>query len=386
MTPGPDHIPFNRAFSVGGEADAVSEAVDSAHLSADGEFSRRCERWLQDWSGSPRALLTPSCTAALEMAAILVEVGPGDEVIMPSYTFSSTANAFALRGATPVFIDIREDTLNLDETLVADAVTDRTRAIVPMHYAGVACEMEAIGELAAARDLAVVEDAAQGIMADRSGRALGSLGSALGAISFHETKDVTSGEGGALLVNDEAFAERAEILRDKGTNRKQFFRGQVDKYTWVDLGSSYGMSELNAAFLWVQLEAAERITELRLHAWGRYHDAFAELEAQGRLRRPVVPEGCRHNAHMYYLLLPDQAARDALLDELRAADINAVFHYIPLHSSPAGERYGRAHGELPVTDGASSRIVRLPLFASISDEQLDRVIDSVREAVARLPA
>ncbi len=377
MSAGDELIPFNRPYGVGEEAESVQAAIDAGHLSADGPFTRHCEDWLQQWSGSPRALLTPSCSAALEMAAMLIGAGPGDEVIMPSYTFSSTANAFAMRGATPVFVDVREDTLNLDETLIAEAVTPATKAIVPVHYAGVACEMEPIVELAEEEGLAVVEDAAQGIVSTRKGKALGSLGGALGTLSFHETKDVTSGEGGALLVNDESLVERAEIMRDKGTNRQQFFRGQVDKYTWVELGSSWGMSDLNAAFLWVQLQAAERISQLRHRVWDRYHAAFEGLESEGRLRRPVVPPGCSHNAHMYYLLLPDRAGRDQLLDHLRAQQVYAVFHYVPLHSSPAGRKYGRAHGELSVTESASGRLLRLPLFADMQDDQVERVIEAV---------
>jgi dTDP-4-amino-4,6-dideoxygalactose transaminase len=382
MNPGSEQVPFSLALCVGGEVDAIQEAIDNGHLFADGPFTRRCEEWLEGWSGSQRALLTTSCTAALEMAAMLIEAGPGDEVIMPSYTFSSTANAFALRGATPVFVDIREDTLNLDETRLAEAVTPATKAVVPVHYAGVGCEMDRILEVAAAHELSVIEDAAQGILSTRRGEALGGLGR-LGALSFHQTKDVTCGEGGALLVNDEDLVERADILRDKGTNRKQFFRGEVDKYTWTDLGSSYGLSDLNAAFLWVQLQAAERISAMRHQVWDRYHRAFEQLEEGGRLRRPVIPADCRHNAHIYYLLLPDPPARDALLRDLRAQNIHAVFHYVPLHSSPAGRRLGRAQGDLRVTDSVSKRIIRLPLFAGIRDDQVERVIEVVSEGVAR---
>jgi dTDP-4-amino-4,6-dideoxygalactose transaminase len=378
---GPGHVPFNRAYSAGEEASAVQEAIEAGHLSADGPFSESCVQWLQDWSGSARVLLMPSCTAALETAALLAELGPGDEVIMPSYTFPSTANAVVLRGATPVFVDIRPDTLNLDEALIEDALTSSTRAILPVHYAGVGCEMGPILELAGDRGLSVIEDAAQGILASRGGRPLGSMG-ALGAISFHETKAVTSGEGGALLVNDESLVERAEIIRDKGTNRRQFFEGTVDKYTWVDLGSSYGMSDLNAAFLWVQLRAAAEITRMRLELWDRYQDAFAELEQRELVRRPVSPDGCEHNAHLYYLLLPSPEARAAFLRELRSAGVDAVFHYVPLHSAPAGTRFSRAHGELSVTDRVSSTVVRLPLWAGMEDAQQERVITVATEALS----
>lgn len=372
-----EHIPFNRAYGSGGEAAAVQEAINLGYLAADGPFTSRCEEWLQEWSGSRRVFLTPSCTAALEAAAILIDVGPGDEVIMPSYTFVSTANAFVLRGATPVFVDIRPDTLNIDETLVADAITPATKAIVPVHYGGIGCEIEPIAELADQHGISLVEDAAQGILAARKGRPLGSMG-ALGAVSFHETKDVTCGEGGALLVNDESLIERAEIVRDKGTDRKRFFRGQVDKYTWVDVGSSFGLSDLNAAFLWVQLQAASHIKRLRCEAWDSYHRAFEPLEEEGVLRRPVVPDDCDPNAHMYYLLLENQQVRDALIRKLRERNIDAVFHYIPLHSSPGGRQFGRTHGELANTDDLATRLVRLPLWAGMTPEHVDRVADGVR--------
>jgi dTDP-4-amino-4,6-dideoxygalactose transaminase len=325
--------------------------------------------------------MTTSCTAALEMAAILADVGPGDEVVMPSFGFVSTATAFVLRGATPVFVDVREDTLNMDPELAAAAVTPATAAIVPVDYAGVGCDIGALRELADERGLMVIEDAAQGLMASRDGRALGSFGD-LGALSFHETKNVTCGEGGALLVNDPELIERAEILRDKGTNRQRFERGETAKYTWVDIGSSYGMSDLNAAFLWGQLEEAEEITASRIATWERYHEAFAELEADGLARRPIVPDACIHNAHMYYLLLSGPDERRQVIDDLDERGINAVFHYVPLHSSPAGQRYGRTSGELPVTDDASGRLLRLPMWADMSDETVVTVIDAVRETVA----
>jgi dTDP-4-amino-4,6-dideoxygalactose transaminase len=319
----------------------------------------------------------------LEMAAILAEVGPGDEVVMPSYTFVSTANAFVLRGAKPVWVDIREDTLNLDERLVESAITERTRAIVPVHYAGVGCDMEAIGEIARRHRLLVIEDAAQGIMAwhGPEERALGAMGH-LGALSFHETKNVSCGEGGALLVNDPRWIRRAEILQEKGTNRHEFFRGTVDKYTWVDVGSSFLLSEVSAAFLAAQLEYAASITGRRLRIWDAYFEAFAPLEEAGLLRRPVVPPGCRHNAHMFYVLAKDRAARDALISRLADRGVHAVFHYVPLHSSPAGRQHGRPGGDLPVTDDVSGRVVRLPLWPDLDDESVRLVIEAVYGALA----
>jgi dTDP-4-amino-4,6-dideoxygalactose transaminase len=372
--------PFNRPAVTGRELSYVAEAIAAGHLSGDGAFTRRCHAWLQERTGAAKALLTHSCTGALEMAAILAGVGPGDEVIMPSYTFVSTANAFVLRGATPVFVDVRPDTLNLDERLVAEAVTGRTRAIVPVHYAGVACEMDPIVALAAERGLLVVEDAAQGVGSTYRGRPLGAIGD-LGALSFHETKNVISGEGGALLARDERFAARAEVIREKGTNRSAFFRGAVDKYTWVDIGSSYLPSEIIAAFLWAQFEAADDLTGRRMAVWERYHAAFADLEAAGAARRPVVPAHCTHNAHMYYLLLPDLETRQRLIAELKAAGIGAVFHYVPLHSAPAGERFGRTHGDLPNTQRASDCLVRLPLWAGV-EPQVDAIVDAVRAVLA----
>ncbi len=378
-----DHVPFNRPYYVGDEHRRVLDAIAAGHISASGAFTDRCERELEERLGAPRVLLTPSGTAALEAAALLLDLGPGDEVIMPSYTFASTANAFALRGAVPVFVDIREDTLNLDEGLVEAAVTPRTRAIVPVHYAGVGCEIGVLGELADRHGLAIVEDAAHAAMAAHRGRPLGTFGR-LGALSFHETKNLTCGEGGALIVNDPALVARAEILRDKGTNRSAFLRAEIDRYTWVEIGSSLGLSDLNAAFLWAQLGDADAITAARLRIWSRYHRAFAELEALGLVRRPVVPAHCDHNAHMYYLLLPDQSARDALIAGLRGRGVDAVFHYVPLHSSPAGRRVGRCSGSLGQTDRQSGRIVRLPLWAAMTGEIVDRVIAAVEDAVTRV--
>jgi len=372
-------IPFNKPFMTGRELWYIAQAHTNGHLSGDGTFTKKCHAWLESNTGSRRALLTHSCTAALEMAALLAGIGPGDEVIMPSYTFVSTANAFVLRGAVPVFVDIRPDTLNIDETKIEAAITPRTRAIVPVHYAGVACEMDTIMDIAQRHKLVVIEDAAQGIMSTYKGRALGSIGH-LGAFSFHETKNIISGEGGALLVNAPEFAERAEIIREKGTNRSQFFRGQVDKYTWVDVGSSYLPGEVIAAFLWAQMEEAESITARRLALWDRYHAALAPLEAAGKLRRPVVPEQCTHNAHMYYVLLDSLDQRTRVMASMKEGGVNTVFHYVPLHSAPAGREHSRAHGSMEHTDGLSERLLRLPLWVGLED-QLDKVVAALADAL-----
>jgi len=373
-------IPFGWPHMTGKELYYIAEAHFNGHLAGDGPFTKRCHGWLEAYSGCTKALLTHSCTAALEMAALLLDIQPGDEIIMPSYTFVSTANAFVLRGGVPVFVDIREDTLNLNEQLIESAVTPRTRAIVPVHYAGVACEMDVIMAIASRHGLKVVEDAAQGMMASYKGRALGSIGD-LGGYSFHQTKNVISGEGGALLVNDPSLVSRAEIIREKGTDRSRFFRGEVDKYTWQETGSSFLPGELIAAFLWAQLEEADRITQQRLVSWQRYHDLLKPLEAKGMLRCPVVPEKCEHNGHMYYVLLPETSDRQAILQELDRHEINAVFHYVPLHSSPAGRRYGRAHGELPVTNSLSERLVRLPLYVGLTEEQQEEVVRVLKGAL-----
>ncbi|MDP3888359.1 dTDP-4-amino-4,6-dideoxygalactose transaminase [Hydrogenophaga sp.] len=374
-------IPFNWPHMTGKELHYIAEAHLNGCLAGDGPFTKRCHGWLEQKSGCCKALLTHSCTAALEMAALLLDIQPGDEIIMPSYTFVSTANAFVLRGGVPVFIDIREDTLNLDENLIEAAITSRTRAIVPVHYAGVACEMDTIMEVAERHGLQVVEDAAQGVMATYKGRPLGSIGH-LGAYSFHETKNVISGEGGALLVNDPAFALRAEIIREKGTDRSRFFREEVDKYTWQEIGSSFLPGELIAAFLWAQLEEADRITKERLASWRRYHELLAPLEAKGVLRRPIVPETCQHNAHMYYVLLSPEIDRQGILAELKRNDIWSVFHYVPLHSSPAGVRYCRTHGDLGVTARQSEKLIRLPLWIGLSTKQQDRVVEVLCNAIA----
>lgn len=360
--------PFNRPYMTGREFVYIAEAHANGMLAGDGPFTKHCHEHLEKQFGVHTALLTHSCTAALELSALLARIEPGDEVIMPSYTFTSTANAFVLRGGVPVFVDIRPDTLNLDEKLVEAAITPRTKAIVPVHYAGVACEMDTLLDIARRHRLMVIEDAAQGVGSTYHGKPLGSLGD-LGCLSFHETKNVISGEGGALLTNDEALAARAEIIREKGTNRSQFFRGQVDKYTWMDIGSSYLPGEIIAAFLAAQIEEADEITRQRLAIWTTYHQWLADAEKSGKLRRPIVPAHCQHNAHMYYVLLPDLEHRTAFIDRLRQVGVNSVFHYIPLHNAPAGQRYGRAHGELPVTVEMSERLVRLPLWLGLEEQQ-----------------
>ncbi len=373
-------VPFNVPHLTGREVAYVQEAIAARRFAGNGPFGDRCAAWLREATLAQAALVVHSATAALEMAALLCEVQAGDEVLMPSYTFVSTANAFVLRGAVPVFCDIRADTLNLDEDGLQDAITPRTRAIVAVHYGGVACEMDAILALAHRHGLRVVEDAAQGLGATYRGRPLGSLGDAA-ALSFHESKNVMSGEGGALLVNDPAWAQRAEILQEKGTDRRSFFRGEVEEYTWRDVGSSYLLGELPAAFLLAQLEETERITADRLASWERYHERLAPLEDLGRARRPVVPAHCGHNAHLYYLLLADHETRDRVIRALAAEGVAAVFHYVPLHSSPAGRRYGRAAGELAVTDSSAARLVRLPMWAGMGECDVDRVIEVVYGAL-----
>jgi dTDP-4-amino-4,6-dideoxygalactose transaminase len=372
-------IPFNKPFMTGRELWYIAQAHTNGHLSGDGQFTKKCHAWLERSTGARRALLTHSCTAALEMSALLAELQPGDEVIMPSYTFVSTANAFVMRGAVPVFVDIRPDTLNIDETKIEAAITARTRVILPVHYAGVACEMDTIMDIARRHKLFVIEDAAQGIMSTYKGRPLGTIGH-MGAYSFHETKNIIAGEGGALLVNDPALAERAEIIREKGTNRSQFFRGQVDKYTWVDIGSSYLPGEVIAAFLWAQMEEADNITTRRLALWDTYHAALAPLEAEGKLRRPVLPEGCQHNAHMYYILLESLEQRTRVIADLKRQGVGAVFHYVPLHSAPYGVKHSRHHGDMTHTDQLSDRLLRLPLWVGLEDQQ-ERVQQALREAL-----
>ena len=357
----------------GEETRYILEAHANGQLAGNGPFTQKCQAWMETKTGCIKTLLTHSCTAALEMAALLIDLKPGDEVIMPSYTFVSTANAFVLRSAVPVFIDIREDTLNMDETLIEAAITSKTKAIVVVHYAGVSCEMHAIMTLAEQHGLFVIEDAAQGVMSSYYNKPLGSIGH-LAAFSFHETKNVISGEGGCLLINDQRFVERAEILWEKGTNRSSFFRGEVDKYTWVDVGSSFLPGELIAAFLWAQLQHSEEITDRRLQLWQHYHQAFSTTETGDVIRRPLIPDYCQHNAHMYYLLLNSLEARSDFIVWMKEHHILTVFHYVPLHLAPAGIRYCRTSGQLPVTESLSNRIVRLPLWPDLENQQ-QRVID-----------
>jgi dTDP-4-amino-4,6-dideoxygalactose transaminase len=373
-------IPFNHPFTTGEEFSYIGEAIENLHLSGNGPFADRCTHWLEDELGCQRALLTSSCTSALEMAMLLADIGVGDEVIMPSFTFVTSASSVAMRGAIPVFVDIREDTLNLDERRVEGAITSRTRAIMPMHYAGVACTMQDISAIAKRHGLIVIEDAAQGISASYRGNSLGTIGD-LGCISFHETKNLICGEGGALLINRSDWVERGEIIQEKGTDRARFLRGQVDRYTWVDLGSSFLMSEINAAFLWAQIQHAEEILARRMAIWLAYHERLASLEEAAALRRPTIPVDRRHNAHMYYILLEDRDRRDRLIRILEMHNIYALFHYIPLHSAPAGERFGRVAEELPVTDRMSERLLRLPFWVEMSESDVDRVCSVIEEAL-----
>lgn len=373
-------IPFNHPYTTGDEFRYIGEAIENLHLSGNGPFSERCARWLEVLLGCERALLTSSCTSALEMAMLVADIGRGDEVIMPSFTFVTTASSVVLRGAIPVFVDVREDTLNLDERRVEAAITSRTRAIMPVHYAGVACELDGLSEIAERHGLVIIEDAAQGVSALYRSRSLGTLGD-LGCVSFHETKNLICGEGGALLVNREDWVERAEIIQEKGTDRARFLRGQVDRYTWMDLGSSFLMSEINAAFLWAQIEHAEEILARRMAIWRAYHERLAALEATGLLRRPMIPGDRRHNAHMYYVLLEDRDRRDRIIAALAEQSIHALFHYVPLHSSPAGERFGRMAEALPVTDRASERLLRLPLWVGMGESEVERVCRVLEQAL-----
>ncbi|HYO87792.1 MAG TPA: dTDP-4-amino-4,6-dideoxygalactose transaminase [Candidatus Limnocylindrales bacterium] len=370
-------IPFNKPYMTGRELGYIADAVTSGHLSGDGQYTRRCHTFLEGALGVPKALLTTNCTHALEMAALLLDIQPGDEVIVPSFTFVSTVNAFVLRGAKPVFIDIRPDTLNLDETLLERLMTPRTRAIVPVHYAGVGCAMEVITEAAARHGVAIVEDNAHGLFGRYRGQYLGTFGT-LATQSFHETKNFTCGEGGALLINDPALIERAEIIREKGTNRSRFFRGMVDKYTWVDVGSSYLPSDALAAYLWAQFEAREDIQARRAHIWARYEVELADWAEAVGVRRPIVPAECEQAYHMYYLLLPSLEARTALIAHLRAHGILAVFHYLPLHLSDMGRQFGGRVGDCPVTEDLSDRLLRLPLFNSMTEDEQSRVLETIR--------
>ncbi|MFM2309632.1 MAG: dTDP-4-amino-4,6-dideoxygalactose transaminase [Chloroflexota bacterium] len=373
-------VAFNQPYMTGKELEYIADAYRLGKLSGNGKYTKLCHGWLQERTTADKVLLTHSCTSALEMASILCDLQPGDEVIMPSYTFVSTANAVVLRHATPVFVDIRPDTMNINELLIEAAITPRTKAICVVHYAGVGCEMDTIMEIARRYDLRVIEDAAQGFMSTYKGRALGSIGE-FAAMSFHETKNVISGEGGALFVNNPAYSDLAEIIWEKGTDRSKFFRGEVDKYTWQHVGSSFLPSELIAAFLWAQLEHGQTITQSRLDVWDFYHSAFQSLEASEHLRRPVVPAECGHNAHMYYLIMPTNELRDQAMEALKELNINAIFHYIPLHSSPGGLRYTRAHGSMDVTDSLSGRLLRLPLWNHMPQQLWAEVATAVEKVV-----
>lgn len=375
-------IPFNIPPYVGTELDYVKQAVDNKKICGDGPFTKKCHEWLEKAFDCQKALLTTSGTTALEMAAILCDLKPGDEVILPSFTFSTTATAFVLVGAKLVFVDIRPDTMNIDETKIEAAITDRTKVIVPVHYAGVACEMDTIMEIARKHNLLVVEDSAQGVMGTYKGKALGTIGE-LGCYSFHETKNYSMGEGGALMINDSKYNERAEIIREKGTNRARFFRGQVDKYTWVDYGSSYLPSDMNAAYLWGELEVAAKINNNRLSTWSAYHDAFSELESQQLVDLPTIPEACKHNAHMFYIKLKNLEQRTDFISFLKSRGVQASFHYVPLHSSPAGERFGRFDGVDEFTTKESDRLVRLPMYYGMSKEDRDHVIETVLSYFSR---
>lgn len=378
LSPAGPAVPFNRPSFEGKEQVYIAQAIANGHISGDGPFTKRCQAFLEESLGVPRVLLTTSCTHALEMAAVLLDIRPGDEVIVPSYTFVSTVNAFVLRGARPVFADVRPDTLNLDETRLEPLITERTKAVVPVHYAGVGCEMRAIGKIAARHDLTVVEDNAHGLFGRYRGRHLGTFG-ALAALSFHETKNFYCGEGGALIVNDPALADRADVIREKGTNRARFLEGRVEKYTWVDIGSSWLPSDLLAAFLYAQLEAKERILEKRRRVWERYHESLSGWAADRNVRLPVVPKGCLPSYHMYYLIVPSPRNRAALIRHLKSRGILGVFHYQPLHLSDMGRLYGGKPGDCPVTEHVSERLIRLPFYNNLDSEGQDRVIRAIRE-------
>lgn len=369
-------IPFNVPPYIGKEDKYIKQAIDSRKICGDGQFTKKCNEKFEEITGAKKVLMTTSGTSALEMAALLADIKPGDEVIMPSYTFVSTANAFVLRGATIVFVDIRPDTMNIDENLIEDAITEKTKAIVPVHYGGVACEMDTICDIAKRHNLVVVEDAAQGVMSFYKGRALGSIGD-FGCYSFHETKNYSMGEGGAVLVNHEKNVERAEIIREKGTNRTKFFRGQVDKYTWVDLGSSYLQSELNCAYLYAQIENPDIINDDRLKSWNTYYELLTPLKEKGCIDLPVVPEGCVHNAHMFYIKTNDLEERSKLIAFLKENGITAVFHYIPLHSAPAGQKFGRFHGEDKYTTKESERLLRLPMYYGLEKKDIEYVVNAI---------
>ena len=371
-------INFNVPPFTGREMEYIKQAVENQKICGDGPFTKKCNEWIEQHTGTKKCLLTTSCTHATELTALLADIKEGDEVIMPSYTFVSTADAFVLRGAKIVFVDIRPDTMNIDEQLIEDAITERTRAIVPVHYAGVACEMDTIMAIAKRHNLLVIEDAAQGIMASYKGKALGAIGD-MGCFSFHETKNFSMGEGGALLLKDEKYIEDAEIFREKGTDRSKFFRGQVDKYRWMNYGSSYLPSDMNAAYLWAQLEMADEITNARLARWNQYNELLQPLKERGILELPFIPEGCVHNGHMYYAKAKDVQERTALIDFLKENGIWSVFHYVPLHSAPAGIRFGCFHGEDKYTTRESERLFRLPMFYTLKEEEVDYIVSKVKE-------
>ena len=374
-------INFNVPPFTGKEMEYIKMAVESEKICGDGQFTKKCNEWIEERTGTAKCLLTTSCTHALEMAALLGDIKPGDEVILPSYTFVSTADAFVARGATVVFVDIRPDTMNIDETKIEAAITHKTKAIVPVHYAGVACEMDTIMDIARRHKLLVIEDAAQGVMSSYKGKALGAIGD-YGCFSFHETKNYTMGEGGAILIQDPARIEDAEVIREKGTNRSKYYRGQIDKYTWIDFGSSYLPSDMNAAYLYAQLELADEINKARVHIWNTYYEGLQQLAQTGKIELPVVPEGCVHNAHMFYIKARDLKERTALIDFLKKNNIWSVFHYIPLHSAPAGLKFGRFHGEDVYTTKESERLCRLPMYYGLKDEQVDYIISKVKEFYA----
>lgn len=369
-------ISFNKPPYVGEEIKYIEEAVKAQKICGDGQFTKKCNKWFEDKTGAAKVLLTTSCTHATELAALLLDIQPGDDVIMPAYTFVSTADAFVLRGATAVFVDINPKTMNIDENLIEDAITEKTKAIVPVHYAGVSCEMDKIMEIAKKHNLYVVEDAAQGVMSTYKGKALGTIGD-YGCYSFHETKNYSMGEGGALLIRDGKNAELAEIIREKGTNRSKFFRGQIDKYTWVEAGSSYLPSDMNAAYLWAQLQKADEINENRLQSWNRYYEGLKDLKEAGKIELPYVPEYCEHNAHMFYIKAKDLEERSALISYLKENGVTAVFHYIPLHTAPAGKEYGRFHGEDKYTTKESERIIRLPMYYELDEQDAKKVMDLI---------
>ena len=371
-------ISFNVPPYTGKEMEYIKQAVENQKICGDGPFTKKCNEWIEKKTGTAKCLLTPSCTQATELAALLADIKEGDEVIMPAYTFVSTADAFVLRGAKPVFVDIRPDTMNIDETKIEAAITDRTRAIVPVHYAGVACEMDTIMDIANRHHLFVIEDAAQGIMAFYKGKALGAIGD-FGCYSFHETKNLSMGEGGAILIKDAKYIEDAEIIREKGTNRSKYFRGQIDKYTWVNYGSSYLPSDMNAAYLWAQLELAQKITDVRLARWNQYNELLQPLKQRGILELPTVPEGCIHNAHMYYIKTKNIEERTRLIDFLKENGILAVFHYIPLHTAPAGIRFGEFRGEDVYTTRESERLLRLPMFYTLTEAEVEYIVGKVKE-------